>query len=387
MEWLEKKAERKALSAARKAALTPEPVKAQNLTEKLVLLSSKLRAKGFSKVADELEGTFLHYRKNVGDVEDALYHTNPETGDDLLEAAHPDGDVEVAVAKDHQGDVETLPSEHEKIVHIVEMNPSRKAMVMAMLRKSLNVKVADALSTAVSLNDTNLMKSEEYREYNQGAATTLIDRLKQTTSPIRATTDPQFKDLVDWHAFHDWLVNSQASYNGQPAYPIDPTTNQASEKPNMEAIAAILSDLRDKTAGKQVGYAEAVNNVIEQANRRLSLNIKPSNGAPVAKNDAAKNPDGTPVKPGEENAKGTMVNVKVDQSAADSVNGTSNSQQGQQAAPVSTETAKAVKTKLTFLDGDQPLESADTLPIKRYRVPKKGSPVHFLPNAATTINY
>lgn len=90
-----------------------------SLTENLLLLATKLRTAGFTSQADSLENTFGMYKKAEVDA-NLLYRAHSETGDDLLEFAHPDGDVEVAPAQDHNGDVETLQSKHEKIVDVVQ---------------------------------------------------------------------------------------------------------------------------------------------------------------------------------------------------------------------------------------------------------------------------
>ncbi len=113
-----------------------EPVAPASLTEKLLTLASKLRAAGFIQQSESLEGTFGMYKKAEQDIH-LLYRAQSETGDDLLEMAHPDGDVEIAPAQDRHGFVETPISQHKKILDIVQ-----KKAVVDMLSQSLNVKTA-----------------------------------------------------------------------------------------------------------------------------------------------------------------------------------------------------------------------------------------------------
>ncbi len=89
-----------------------------SLTERLLTLASKLRTAGFVQQADSLESTFGMYKKAEVDA-NLLYRAHSETGDDLLEFAHPDGDVEIAPAQNQHGHVETPISQHKKIIDIV----------------------------------------------------------------------------------------------------------------------------------------------------------------------------------------------------------------------------------------------------------------------------
>lgn len=172
MDWLEKKATYKQASIARKKASMPAEEDPTSLMEKLLTLSSKLRGKGFDKAAEELEESILHFRQPEAEESDPLYHTNDETGEDLLMQAHPDGDVVVAPAKDHQGDVETPISEHRKILEVV-IHPTKKTMLLAMLRKSLGVKEAQSIS-----NDIDSKK----KEVAVGEFTDIVNEIKDKVS-------------------------------------------------------------------------------------------------------------------------------------------------------------------------------------------------------------
>ena len=114
-----------------------------NLTEKLLTLSSKLRSSGFENQADGLENEFFAYKKAEVEIE-TLYNTSNETGEDLVDYAHPDGDVEIAEAKDNNGDIETQTSQHKKIVDVINKSAIdnfeiEKKIIVNMLKNSLKV--------------------------------------------------------------------------------------------------------------------------------------------------------------------------------------------------------------------------------------------------------
>ena len=121
--------------------------KEPTLTEQLLTLASKLRVAGFIVQAENLETCLGLYKKAEVDA-NLLYRAHSETGDDLLEFAHPDGDVEMAVAGDHLGDVETLPSQHKKILLVVE----KTAQTMEMIKNVIIAQKFQALVDFISKN-------------------------------------------------------------------------------------------------------------------------------------------------------------------------------------------------------------------------------------------
>lgn len=90
-----------------------------SLTEKLLTLAHKLHKAGYNQQAENLEQKFSTYKKAEVDA-NLLYRAHSETGDDLLEFAHPDGDIEIAPAQDEHGCVETPISQHNKILKVVQ---------------------------------------------------------------------------------------------------------------------------------------------------------------------------------------------------------------------------------------------------------------------------
>lgn len=138
----------------------------------------------------------------------------------------------------------------------------------------------------------------------------LIDGLKQTFSPLKASSDPTFTDLVDLHSFSEWAEKNNATFNNQPLSSNIMTDDGAQPQTNKSVLTAFLTDLSKKAAGKDTGYYEAVNNLIEQANKRYLTTIKPY-VAPTEKENA-------PGNTAESNKDGKhpyMVNVKLEDKA------------------------------------------------------------------------
>jgi hypothetical protein len=111
--------------ASSKKKVSYEPT--DNLELDIMKLARGLRERGFEKDADSLEHQFTLYKE----AETHLYRVIDEDGDDLIDFAHPDGEVPITDSKD--GVVETQLTQHKKIVDIVNKAPTG------------NVKAANAL--------------------------------------------------------------------------------------------------------------------------------------------------------------------------------------------------------------------------------------------------
>jgi len=91
-----------------------------DLTSQILTLSSALRTNGFERYADALEEKFVQYKQ--ADVH--MYRVHDEDGEDMVDRAHPDGDVNMGDSD--LGDVETTVSRHKKIVDVVKKQPTGK---------------------------------------------------------------------------------------------------------------------------------------------------------------------------------------------------------------------------------------------------------------------
>ena len=114
------------------AAVKEAYVATDDLHEDMLTLVAGLRAKGFHREAEALEDK-VNMRKMA---ETHLYRAFDEDGDDLLDFAHPDGDVEVAPSASGLGKVWTEQSAKKEILRVVQKQPTGK---YAAVKKTANV--------------------------------------------------------------------------------------------------------------------------------------------------------------------------------------------------------------------------------------------------------
>jgi len=122
--------------AIKRGLITPDPIKKEasskdlktsdDLHDDLINLVSLLKNRGYEKEANLLEDK-IHIHKMA---ETHLYNTHDETGEDLIDFAHPDGDFEVAPSKDDYGKVETVLSTQKKIIEKIHKIPTGKYAAM-----------------------------------------------------------------------------------------------------------------------------------------------------------------------------------------------------------------------------------------------------------------
>lgn len=143
----------------------------QTLDEQILSLCSKLTSSGFARQADSLEHKFLAYKK----ADAHLYRAIDEDGEDLIDAAHPDGEVEIVDASGDLGKVETLVTEHRKIVDMVQREPSGKlGKYIDRVNKVINKK---AVFPFIPVNIWNNTKDSELNQSLQINGEQFISRL------------------------------------------------------------------------------------------------------------------------------------------------------------------------------------------------------------------
>src|SRR5271165_2969 len=144
----------------------PKPIFAQvedtSLTATLLKLRNKLRAEGYNKYAESIENKFVNY-KTAGV---HLYQAHKETGEDLIDQAHPDGDNKiVSDVSDNNGDVETIVSKHKKIVDVVNKQPTGK---LASYVQQCKIALGSCASPLVSKEDLKVSLGQENTAANIG---------------------------------------------------------------------------------------------------------------------------------------------------------------------------------------------------------------------------
>lgn len=143
-----------------------------SLTMVLLKLCNKLRVEGFNKYADSIENKFVSYK--AAGVH--LYKVHKETGEDLIDTAHPEGDNKiVSDVSDNNGDVETITSRHKKIVDIVQKQPTGKL--------------------ASYINQCKIALAQTYVDDLYGQAATILNSYSRYFSIISdKVNNPQMKD-------------------------------------------------------------------------------------------------------------------------------------------------------------------------------------------------
>jgi hypothetical protein len=135
----------------KKEASTISLEPSNNLFADLLKLSEGLRTKGFSKEAEVLENKILAYKT----AETHLYQVFSETGDDLLEFAHPDK-ATVAPAENEYGVVEDLLEKHKKMVDVANKAATKTAAILANTEEILGLKKKAQVSKGIADSYTNI---------------------------------------------------------------------------------------------------------------------------------------------------------------------------------------------------------------------------------------
>jgi len=218
------------------------------LYQNLLVLCSKLRKSGFDKYADNLEQKLAAFKL----AETSLYNVIDETGEDLINEAHPKGDVKLFDAKDNHGDVETILSQHEKIVDVVSTDPKKKVNKTASFKTSNAYTINDALQQArgdisASFEDfktahSALLKSaREHREFLN------IERFRFKGQTL--SIGPNITDILN-----RWTYNLNKIFNQ--------LSNAVEKFKSAEGVAADISDI--------LAFIKLYNNKIESNKKYLN---------------------------------------------------------------------------------------------------------------------
>jgi hypothetical protein len=118
-----------------------------NLMENVLTLCAGLRTLGLEKAANELEGKFVDYKRAAH-----LYDAHGETGEDVIDMAHPDGSHKIS---DIEGDavVETILDQHLKMVNVVNKKPTGKLATSLDILKAVKNVVAQQVDLKTSLQE------------------------------------------------------------------------------------------------------------------------------------------------------------------------------------------------------------------------------------------
>ena len=128
----------------KEAQSTYEP--SDDLFTDLVRLASGLRDRGYANEAAALEQKIFAFKKAK------------DSGEDFLDKAHPEGDTKMGDAQDGLGEVETQITQHQKILEMVNKQPTGKQAAQA---NGLLQAVAYVLKTSQQAKLTNIEDVEK----------------------------------------------------------------------------------------------------------------------------------------------------------------------------------------------------------------------------------
>src|SRR5208337_4114682 len=92
-----------------------------DLMQNIIKLCSGLRFEGLEKEAAEVETNFFNYKQAQ-----TLYETSKEKGEDLVDAAHPEGSHKLEGLDSEEAVVEDIVDRHNKMKAVVDKNPTGK---------------------------------------------------------------------------------------------------------------------------------------------------------------------------------------------------------------------------------------------------------------------
>jgi len=176
----------------------PKYEASNDLNSDLITLANGLRAQGFEKEANSLEDKIY----NVKLAETHLYHAIDEDGQDLLDFAHPDGDLKITDSP--HGMVETTDSAHKKIVDIVNKKPTGKYSaaqnVVIAAAEVLDINFLKKAQEQINLNELteepkNALNSEELKlQQNEEDEAKLTLELTEEQLAKRAVVNDEIKN-------------------------------------------------------------------------------------------------------------------------------------------------------------------------------------------------
>lgn len=155
-----------------------------NLTENILKLCSGLRMHGMNKYAEELEGNLLNYKKAQN-----LYDVTKETGEDVVEFAHPKGSHKLEDVDSSEAVFEDILDRHEKIKKVVDKKPTGKLETSA--------QVINAVLIALGEEEVTEQERENLAKQFASAAKQAIDNAKATNNKINI--DESIKENCNTH--------------------------------------------------------------------------------------------------------------------------------------------------------------------------------------------
>ena len=199
-----------------------------NFTQDIIKLCAGLRSNGFNKYAEEIESKFLMFKQA-----DTLYQTSKETGEDLIDAAHPEGSHKLD-GLDHT--VLTIVDRQKRIQEILNKQPMGKLAtnkeILHAVKKALGQTPADteaSFKEATEITDDqnfrNLPSSfnsqiKKVNDYIYSLEAQIRYKIKKATRVYEEFVDVANNDLGWYTRINGKLPSSDVFFK-----PIDDSNN------------------------------------------------------------------------------------------------------------------------------------------------------------------
>lgn len=163
-------------SASTKPQLNLKPT--TDLSENILKLCSGLRAGGFHKQAQDIENKFI----NLKQAETNLYNTTGETGDDLVDQAHPDGSHDL---HDLDGDA--------TVENLIDISKKMREVAMKPAKGKLaNHNAINLVKLVLAQDNTNEVSLKDKAVSNIQSAVSLVQKVKtmvENSDELRSVTE------------------------------------------------------------------------------------------------------------------------------------------------------------------------------------------------------
>lgn len=117
-----------------------------NLSDNILKLCNGLRSQGFNKYAEELESNFINYKKAQ-----TIYEAHKETGEDLVNSAHPKGSHKLENVDSDEAVIENILDVHLKMTKMIDKKPTGKLSTSSAIQK-----IKTSLGQAPTLNPNQI---------------------------------------------------------------------------------------------------------------------------------------------------------------------------------------------------------------------------------------
>ncbi len=261
------------------ASSTTDLSPTSSITENILKLCSGLRQSGLEKHAVELEDKLFAYKQAQ-----TLYEAHKETGEDLVDQAHPKGSHKLEDVDSSEAVFETIVDKHIKMVQMIDKKPTGK---LASSKEILDaVKVAlGARPLASGRANSSRKIAQEQTPASSGLGTDIaatvgtmggLSLLKFVYNRLKASSalDRQTIKYVE-EALARKLTNAEAKAITEKV--VERAGKEAMEKAFGQSAKAVTEKVVEQAAAKAVGEK-----VVETGAEEVAKKVVPGAASSVA---------------------------------------------------------------------------------------------------------